>query len=265
MRITEKLLLVFIPTFMLSVVTMTLFSKRAAQQALVHDVVRSGLAISLNLAQSRGMVHSFENGDERFLLPTLQRIMENTGALYGMVLDPQGLVLAHTNVGEKGRRYDDAITSRAVESDEPVYESLNVDGHAVMDIAFPAWELERSQTDEEYLLLGRQDLRAKRRLGTIRLGLPLEESLKTADRISGRVFWIVTLVNVVAMGLSLFYVRSILRPLRLMAAATQKIGAWRTGRNGECAVARRDGGPGAQFQPHESRPGSHDRIQGSTR
>ena len=224
MRITEKLLLVFIPTFMLSVVTMTLFSKRAAQQTLVQDVVRSGLSISLNLAQSRGMVISFETGDERLLLPPLQRIMENTGALYAMVLDPQGSVLAHTNVVEKGRRYDDAITSRALRSDEPVYESLKVDGHAVMDIAFPAWELERNQTDEEYLLLGRQDARTRRRLGTIRLGLPLEESMETAARISGRVFWIVTLVNVVAMGLSLFYVRRVLHPVRLMAAATQRIG-----------------------------------------
>ena len=203
---------------------MTLFSRRAAEEALVQSVVKSGNAISVNLSQSQGMVRSIESGDERLLLPPLQQMLESTGALYGMVLSPSSRVLAHTNVAEKGKVYTNDVTAQAVSSDQPEHQVVEIDGRKVMDIAFPVWELARARTGEEFLLLGKKVGGARRRLGTIRLGLSLEESLETAGTISDRVFWIVTLVNIVAMGLSLFYVRRILRPVRFMAAAADRLG-----------------------------------------
>ena len=224
MRITEKLLLVFIPTFLLSVVTMTLFSRRAVEEALIQSVVKSGHAISINLSQSQGMVRSFANGNESLLLPPLLQMLESTGALYGMVLDPESRVLAHTNVVEKGKVYSDHVTMDAVRSERPHHAMLEVDGLKVMDFAFPVWALDRTHTGEEFLLLGKRAGGPRRRLGTIRLGLSLEESLGTAATISDRVFWIVTIVNIVAMGLSLFYTRRVLRPVRLMVDATDRLG-----------------------------------------
>ena len=238
MRITEKLLLVFIPTFLLSVVTMTLFSRRAVEEALIQSVVKSGHAMSINLNQSQGMVRSFAMGNESLLLPPLQQMLESTGALYGMILDPDSRVLAHTNVVEKGKVYSDHVTMDAVRSERPQHAILEVDGLKVMDFAFPVWALDRTHTGEEFLLLGKRARGARRRLGTIRLGLSLEESLGTAATISDRVFWIVTIVNIVAMGLSLFYIRRVLRPVRLMVDATDKLGRGELG--GTVTISSRD-------------------------
>ena len=150
MRITEKLLLVFIPTFLLSVVTMTLFSRRAVEEALIQSVVKSGHAMSINLNQSQGMVRSFAMGNESLLLPPLQQMLESTGALYGMILDPDSRVLAHTNVVEKGKVYSDHVTMDAVRSERPQHAILEVDGLKVMDFAFPVWALDRTHTGEEF-------------------------------------------------------------------------------------------------------------------
>ena len=229
MKIRNKILLVFLPIVLLSVATMTQFSRRVVQQVLIQEVIRSGRSLSLNLTQSPEMVLSFQTGNEKLLLPPLQQIQENAGTLYAMVMDPEGRVLAHTNVVEKGRHYTDVATVQALKSDHLESRQGERDGQPVMDIAFPVWELEQTEGGEEFLLLGRKEVRAKRRLGTVRLGLPLQGALETADRISTQVFWIIALVNLLAMGLTLFYVGRILRPVRFLAEAAERIGQGEVG------------------------------------
>jgi HAMP domain-containing protein len=229
MRITEKVLLLFLPTFMLSVVTMTLLSRRAAEQILIEDVALNGRALGINLAQSREMVESFRGGDERLLLPPLQQVQANTTAEYAMVLGLEGRVLAHTDVSQKGKVYDDEASRRAVNSNVPLQSELVVGGRRVMDVSCPVWEILGAEEGEAFLRLGPSDGTGAQRLGTIRLGLPLDRALDTADRISKQVLWIVTVINIIAMGISLFYVRKILRPVRLMAAATERIAAGELG------------------------------------
>ena len=223
MRITEKILLVFIPAFLLSVVSTTLVSKHAVRRVLIQNVARSGNAITLNLGQSPELVDSFRRGDERGLLAPLQRMHERQDVLYAMVLDRGGAVLAHTNVVEKGKIYSDPHTLRAVASEVPEQAEIEEDGD-IIDVSFPVWEVESTDDGEEFLLSGKKEIRARTRLGTIRIGLSLEDAIETAERIADRVFWIATVVNVLAMGVGLFYVRKILGPVRSMAEATQRIG-----------------------------------------
>ena len=229
MRTTEKILLLFLPTFMLSVVMMTLLSRRAAESVLIEDVARSGRTIGLSLVQSGEMVEGFRRGDERLLLPPLQQVQANTEAEYAVILGPHRRVLAHTNVVEKDKVYDDELSRRAVEAATPLQSEVSIDGHRVIDVSYPVWEVDRTDEDEAFLLLGPADRTGQRRLATIRIGLPLNRALDTADRISRQVLWIVTLVNVIAMGVTLFYVRRILRPVQLMAAATERVAAGELG------------------------------------
>jgi hypothetical protein len=137
MRTTEKILLLFLPTFLLSVVLMTLFSWRAAERVLIEDVARSGRAFSITLVQSREMVEAFRRGDERLLLPPLQQMQANTDASYALVLGPDLRVLAHTNVVEKDKVYDDDVSRRAVSATEHVQEELQIGEHRVIDVAYP--------------------------------------------------------------------------------------------------------------------------------
>ena len=185
MRITRKILLLFIPTFVLSVVTVSLFATRAVQSVLVKNVVKTGRSVSLNLAQSPEVVASFETGDEHALLPLLQQIDANMGSEYVLILDREGRVVAHTNVTETGKVYSDRFTRAAVKADAPLNERAHYDGHPIVELSFPVWEARRlTGADEEFLFLGARHDHARRRLGTIRLALPLGPALDTADQIS---------------------------------------------------------------------------------
>jgi PAS domain S-box-containing protein len=229
MRTTEKILLLFLPTFMLSVVTMTLLSRRAAESVLIGDAARSGRTIAINLVQSAEMVQGFRHGNEGLLLPPLQSAQANTDAEYAIVLGPHSRVLAHTNVVEKDKVYDDEISRRAVAAAVGLQEEVYVDGRRIMDVSYPVWEVDRADEGEAFLLLGPMDKAGQRRLATIRLGVPLDRALDAADRISSQVLWIVTIVNVIAMGITLFFVRRMLHPVQLMAAATERIAAGELG------------------------------------
>ena len=229
MKIRQKMLLGFLPIALLSVGVMTLFANRVVEQVLVQEVTRRGLSISLNLAKSRETALSFQTGDEGRLLPMLQQIRENAGAQYAMVLDSAGLVLAHTNVVEKGKQYRDAATLRSIETEDPEHFLIEVDGRPVIDVSFPVWEFEEQAAGEEFLLLGKREVRARRRLGTVRLGLSLTDALDTANRISAQVLWIITLVSILTMGLILFYMRALLRPVRFLAEAAERIGRGEVG------------------------------------
>ena len=237
MKIRHKMLLGFLPIALLSVAIMTVFSQRVVKQILVREVIRRGISTSLNMAGSEQLTMGFMAGDERILLPALQRVMETAGAVYAMVLDREGTVLAHTNVAETGKRYVDTVTQQATESDRPEHVQIEVRGQPVIDISCPVWELEEKAAGEEFLLLGRSDVQATRRLGTVRLGLPLREALDTAEQISTQVLWIISLVSILTMLLILFYMRALLRPVRSLALAAERIGH---GQVGETVSIRSD-------------------------
>jgi hypothetical protein len=83
------------------------------------------------------MVEAFRRGDERLLLPPLQQMQANTDASYALVLGPDLRVLAHTNVVEKDKVYDDDVSRRAVSATEHVQEELQIGEHRVIDVAYP--------------------------------------------------------------------------------------------------------------------------------
>ncbi|MCC7263724.1 MAG: HAMP domain-containing protein [Candidatus Latescibacteria bacterium] len=224
MKIRSKIAVALIPLLLLSVVAMSAFSKQAAQEVLIQGVINSGRAISLNLAQSPEMLQSFQQGEEKRLLPLLQQVQENSGARYAMILSLTGEVRAHTNVVERGKLYADEATLQAIGSDQSEYLRLMLDGQELMDLSFPIWEVEKNEAGEEFILTGKKEARAQKRLGTIRLGLPLQEALNTAGRISSQVFWIITLVSLGAVGLGMLFIGRLLRPISLLGEAADRIG-----------------------------------------
>jgi len=222
-KIRHKISIVAYPLLLLAVLAMSLFSEQAIQEVLIQGVISSGRAISLNLARNRETLQSFRLGEENRLLPLLQQVAESSGARYTMLLGPDGQVLAHTNVVERGKVYDDQATLQAISSSQPEYLRLEVDRQPLVDLSFPVWEVEQTEAGEEFVLLGKKDVRAQKRLGTVRIGLPLKEALNTAERISDQVFWIVALVSLSAVGISVFYLGRLLRPISLLSAAAERV------------------------------------------
>ncbi len=74
---------------------------------------------------------------------------------YAMVLGQDGVVRAHSDVREVGRKYDDSVTQAALSSMVERIEYTTWNGHGILDVATPI------RADD-------------RRLGTVRIGLSLE-------------------------------------------------------------------------------------------
>ena len=85
---------------------------------------------------------------------------------------------------EKGKLYVDTFTIQVVKSEFSEHRQLEIDGKPVMDISTPVWERKETGAGEEFLLTGKKEIGHKKRLATLRLGLPLGEVLDRADQIS---------------------------------------------------------------------------------
>jgi len=223
MKLRAKLLLFLLPLAAFSVVTMTWFSKHVSHSVITQEVTKRGHSILGSLAQSPDVIASFRGRDENGLLSGLQGATRANGAAYGIALDLHGEVLAHTNVLERGKFYDDEATLFALQFNRPGEFRLQQRDAAVLDVSCPVWDESAGGGGDEFLLLGKPTNDARVRLGTLRFGLPLAEADATAERIARQVFYIIAIVNALALGLTFGFLGHVLRPVRLLAAATRRI------------------------------------------
>jgi sensor histidine kinase regulating citrate/malate metabolism len=179
MRLRTKLLLFFLPLVLLSVASMTQLARQVVQGIVEEQVAKRGISVAAGIAQDPDIVVGLWNRDEEWLIPPLQTVLRQTQALYAAVLDPQGQVLAHTDVSETGKVYSDSITTVALRAERALAQRSFVEGQPVVDIAFPMWDDQRAYAAEEFLLLGEDNFAGMRRLGTLRFALPLTDAIET--------------------------------------------------------------------------------------
>lgn len=220
MKLRSKLLVFFVPLYLVAVVVMTVLARSGVQRIVIDGVLKRGLSVAT--AVHSEAVEGFRLKREALLLHYLQAIQENAQAVYAMALSPDGRVLAHTNVIEVGRTYRDSITVSALAASETTSQEVLYNGNPTMDIAHPIWVLPEAST-EAFLLLGDEGGH-KQRLGTLRMGLPLQEALTTAARISNQVFWIITLGSALVLVLGFVFLQRLLHPIHLLSEAAQRVG-----------------------------------------
>jgi len=215
MRLQTKVLLILLPLALASGALILLLSRQAVTRILVAEVAGRGFLQLQNL--SAEVVPGVTARDERALLPLLNSAAGQMRASYGMVLDPSGLVLAHTNVLQTGKRYEDPVTLRALRREQPGFEVVVSGGKQALDVAIPVWA-----QGENFLLS--QEKEGKTRLGTVRLGLPLDEALVTRTRILRRIALILLASGGVMMAAIWLFLRGLLKPLALLARLAERIG-----------------------------------------
>lgn len=220
MKLRLKLLIFFIPLYLIAVVVMTVLVRYGVQAIVIRGVSERGVSVAT--AVNAEALNGFQLGGEKHLLPYLQTVQENAQALYVMALAPNGQVLAHTNVVEVGQIYQDSTTVVALKTTETISQKIWKNGQPIMDIAHPIWVLPKTST-EAFLLLGDEGGQ-KQYLGTLRLGLPLRDALATADRISEQIFWIITLGSAFVLLLGLVFMNRLLRPIQMLSEAAERIG-----------------------------------------
>jgi len=220
MKLRLKLLIFFVPLYLIAVVVMTVLVRYGVQTIVIQGVSERGLSVATTI--NAEALNGFRLGNEESLLPYLQAVQENTQALYAIALAPNGRVLAHTNVAEMGQSYQDTTTLFALQASETIFQEIRQNGQIVMDIAHPIWAIPETST-EAFLLLGDEGGQ-KQRLGTLRMGLSLQGALATADRISEQIFWIITIGSACVLLLGIVFMRNLLRPIQMLSDAAERIG-----------------------------------------
>ncbi|MBI1823133.1 MAG: HAMP domain-containing protein [Nitrospirae bacterium] len=221
MKLKVKLILFLISIILLTGTVIIWFSNIAVRKILIEEVAKRGHLKSSELQSSS--VSAFTDGKEIQLLLLLQESMDRTGALYAMALDPNGLVMAHTNVVEKGKRYTDVMTLKSLKSDRPGYQEVTHEGKSVLEIWLPVWSVQKARSGEEFLLFGGDKIQEKTRLGTLRLGYPIKNVLETVDRISNQMFWIMIISGGGMLLVSILFIGSILKRIQILAEGTLRI------------------------------------------
>ncbi|OGR88985.1 MAG: hypothetical protein A2992_07110 [Elusimicrobia bacterium RIFCSPLOWO2_01_FULL_59_12] len=220
MRLQFKILLIFTSVALLLGGPLLLTVRNAVRQILLKDVERRGVLSASSLAESASAGLAARR--EQALLPLLQSAQERAGAMYAEALGLSGEVLAHTNVTEKGKIYDDAATLEGLKALSPVTGSSEWRGSPVMLVSVPVWSAPKADVEEEFLL-GGGEAPGRTRLGTVRLGLPLKEVFNTQRRLFRKIAAIVLMTAGIGLSLVLILMRRLLRPIKLLSRGTSQI------------------------------------------
>lgn len=217
MKLLAKLTLFFVPLTLLVTGGVIVFSEAQVHKILIGEVERHGLASAKNAAVM--LEKSVKSQDESAILSALQKLRDLTSGSYVVVLDRSGTVLAHTNVAESGKIYNDTLTIEAMQSNEPRFHELVSEKKPILDMSMPIFE---EQGDD--FLLSAGEASDRNRLGTLRLGLPLAETLGLQNKIFFQQASLLSLgIVLLSLGLLFFMVKSILWPTRRLVAGISQI------------------------------------------
>jgi len=221
MRLYPKLLLSVLPVTALMAGSIVVYSNRATNGALMEAVRKN--ALDRVAARAPSLAPGLAARDEQSLLPLLQACQRETAASYAAAVDAKGKIVAHTNVVETGKTLSDPLTARALASSEPAAEEGRADERRTLELAVPVYEPARKESDEDFLLGVKVESKTAKRLGVVRLAVPLDDVLATGRRIRTHILWIVVGAVGSLLGALLLILRGALAPIGPLAEATRRI------------------------------------------
>jgi PAS domain S-box-containing protein len=219
MRLKTKVLLAFVPLSLLAAGLIVTLERRAVHRILIDELAQRVLGRTADF--SSAMAPAFATRDENAALGKLHDFIEETHASYAVVLDTAGVVIAHSNVVEHGKTYRDAATLTALARQTPGYDSAGGDGRKTLDVSIPLWE-----TGGDFLL---ESAGGRRRVGTLRIGLPLDDALQTETRIVHQLSAVLAVAGGGALTLILLLTAGMLKPILPLTKAAAEIGEGRYG------------------------------------
>ena len=214
MRLQAKILAVFFPLAAVSAVIVSFAGRRATETMMVRELGARLRPQAEDFAA--GMAKDLEAGRESALLARLQSAQAFSGAEFAEALAPDGVVAAHTNVLETGKRRADADARAELLSSRTGFHREAGPRGPLLVLASPVW-----RSDDEFLLSGGP----RTRLGTLRLGIPLQATLDSARRVGALVAAMIAGMSLLGLGLSLSVLRYVLRPLSAITGATARVAA----------------------------------------
>lgn len=203
-----KLLTALLPLSAASAVLLGALAERAVSSVLVSRSAQRAGAMAAQLAALPDFADNLGRRREAALLSRLQAA-RTSGVAYVVALDDEGRVVAHTDLLERGKWYAEA-------------DRRETPAGPVVEAGAPVW-LGDVASDDEFLAAGGRAPR--RRVGTVRLALPLAADLETAALMSRRLWVLIAVTNLAAFGLLAAFLGRLLRPALRLAAAAERLGA----------------------------------------
>ncbi len=191
---------------------------------IIHSVIFQKIEESVRL-ELIGLIEEtrpyFSANNEQNFLETFQEIMARDQLFYVAAINPLGRVIAHTNVGEKGKVYpgfDVTTENKKV----PVFEKNISQKQATMLGRMAVWSTPPSKSEEFFFSLEGKGNKPVL-LGHIQLAKDINGPLEMVSKISQRVFIFVGIFSMLTFGVLLVILGRILKPIPLLVEATEKI------------------------------------------
>jgi len=105
----------------------------------------------------------------------------------------------------------------------PQAHSIMYHGLPAMEVVAPVWSRAESSSAEDFLLSGDKGSNMNKRLGMVRLALPLDQVLQREYRLLRRIVTIVFISGGIGIALIFFFMHRILRPIQLLSLGTSHI------------------------------------------
>ncbi|MFA5974579.1 MAG: PAS domain S-box protein [Elusimicrobiota bacterium] len=228
MKLQNQMLVLLLPFATLSTIGVLYLTEKTVRQIMTDKAVSSKMAEVKE--QTAALSNAFQTRGETAFLSILRSLADRDNMPYAFVLDPDGRVLAHTNVMERGRIYRDPFTRAALQTSHPQSQPGTYQGRRIVEVFYPIWYSEVEKQSDSVFWGEPQPNSRQRRLGTLRLALPLENILRTARQISQT-------VGVILLGFAGLMVSFILLGLhRLFAPIHQLLLATDRMRHGELGI-----------------------------
>lgn len=221
MKLLAKLLLFFVPLALLVSTGVIFLSRQQVHNALIEELIRRGISTAQDTAPIVG--EQFHNMDESKMLFELQQLKDNARASYAALFDQTGKVLAHTNVAEGGKVYDDALTREELGAVAPVFHNESIKGEDLITVAVPVFYTGSDELEEEFLLSAGEKSGTSR-VGTIRVGMSLKEIFHLEKDIFLRqARLLIMALLIVAMALIFFLFRNVILPTRKLVKGILRV------------------------------------------
>jgi len=213
--LTGRFCLIFVAVVLLIVATLGYYLLIQEEQALKLELKKKGVILAQEIA-----AHAVDPilQDDWWQLYSLLKALKGLGnwtdrkagdiVVYGMILDDQGMVLAHTNPQEVkiGQPLPPTLINRkALVTEQTLIQELSTSkGDHLYDVAVPV---------ESY----------GRRLGTVRLGITTRYLDAFLQKNRNRVLIFLSLISMLGIGMGIYLARRLTEPLNSLTNAAEAI------------------------------------------
>ena len=202
-----------------SVVVVVSFLQR---RAILEEVRKKAFGLTSVLAHSS--VQAVLTDDYLFLQEIIDSITNKEDVVYAMILDHAGKVIVHSNTQDRGKRYADERTTKAIEAQRPLLQSFRSFPSAALRTSGLAQDRYRGHRmwDLSVPILVMPELEKR---ATARIGFSLESAYEEVARTRDRILLIGLTAVLLGIAFAWLLARAVTKPLQVLAAASRRIGA----------------------------------------